>query len=356
MRISSQIQVYLKTTETCNLNCSHCFTSGNNGKKIFFNPHKSLDFFDRLFEGRTFEYRRILFHGGEPMLAPIKDMKFFADSVLDKYPDVKFGIQTNLVYPLIEEKRAFFNEYFLNEGIGTSWDYGIRFGSSNGKPYEQQILWENNVRALIADGHFLSVMISLNKGLVENFEPADLIQYLIDLGVQNVLFERITANGNATLNPEVQPQNKDLDQWLLRMYEQTIEHKFYEKIHNMFLSEIATTYIKRLHVANRCRNCEQSLLTINADGTIAGCPNSAPEESWGNIEWSLEENFNSKKRLHIMACEMKRNDNCFTCPVSSICNGDCHRLVWQGNICAAPKSLMIKMKTENKVEDYKKIL
>ena len=26
--------VYLKTTETCQLNCKHCFTNGINGRKI----------------------------------------------------------------------------------------------------------------------------------------------------------------------------------------------------------------------------------------------------------------------------------------------------------------------------------
>jgi MoaA/NifB/PqqE/SkfB family radical SAM enzyme len=35
---------YLKTTETCQLNCKHCFTSGINGKKIYFDPFKTIDF------------------------------------------------------------------------------------------------------------------------------------------------------------------------------------------------------------------------------------------------------------------------------------------------------------------------
>jgi radical SAM protein with 4Fe4S-binding SPASM domain len=278
-------------------------------------------------------------------------MRSFHSTIKERYPDTKFGIQTNLTYKMTDERLSFFNDLFKEEGIGTSWDYEIRFETIG-----QQLLWENNVRTLIHHGHNLSVMVSLNRKLVEDFEPIDLINYFIDLGIQHVLFERITVNGNAKLNPKIQPDNKVLDQWLLRMYEQTIGHKLYDKIHNMFLDEIATTYVERLHVANRCRNCEQSLLTINADGTISGCPNSAPEEFWGNIEWSLEDNLNSKKRLHIMACEMKRNDVCFSCPVSAICNGDCHRLAWQGNVCAAPKSLMIKMKTENKLEDYKKLL
>lgn len=351
MIISDTVQVYLKTTETCNLNCDHCFTSGSKGAKIYFNPDTSFRFMDNLFSSKNFKYKRILFHGGEPMLAPIEDMRKFHSSIKSKYPETKFGIQTNLVYNLNNQKLKFLNDLFIEEGMGTSWDHDIRFSS-----IKQRLLWESNVRTLVAEGHNISVMVSISKSLVKDLEPVDVIQYLADLGVQHVLFERITSNGNAVLNPEIQPQNKDLDAWLLRMYEQTIEFNLNDRIHNMFLDEIATTYVSRIHSGNRCRNCEQSLITINADGTISGCPNSAPEEFWGNINWSIEDNLKSKKRLHTIACELKRNDNCLTCPVNSICNGDCHRLPWQGDICAAPKSLMIKMKNENKIKDYEKLI
>lgn len=348
MIISDSINIYLKTTETCNLNCDHCFTSGSKGKKIYFNSIKTFSFIDKLFSSKEFRSKRLLFHGGEPMLAPMKDITGFYDLVLSKYPETEFTIQTNLVYPLTEEKLDVLN---LFQDIGTSWDLDMRFANPR-----QILLWEDNVRELIRRKHNVSVMVSINSALVYKMEPGDLIQYFIDLGIQHVLFERITSNGNAVLNPEIQPQNKDLDAWLLKMYEQTMERELYKYIHNMFLDEVATSFVNRMHVANRCRNCEQSLLTINADGTIAGCPNSAPEEFWGNIEWSVEDNLRSKKRIKTMACEMKRNDNCLTCPVNNICNGDCHRLPWQGDICAAPKSLMIKMQNENKVEDYRRLL
>ena len=35
---------YIKTTETCQLNCKHCFTNGINGAKIYFNPIQTIDF------------------------------------------------------------------------------------------------------------------------------------------------------------------------------------------------------------------------------------------------------------------------------------------------------------------------
>lgn len=351
MIIADSINIYLKTTETCNLNCDHCFTSGSKGKKIFFNVDNTWNFLDRLFAYQKYRHKKVIFHGGEPMLAPVEDIRKIHSLIKNKYPETEFSLQTNLVYKMTEERQRLIDDLFLEKGMGSSWDHKMRFGN-----YQQQLLWEDNIRSLLKRGHYISVMVSLNKDLIQDFEPVDIIQYFIDLGVQHVLFERITSNGNALLNPQIQPQNKDLDNWILKMYEQTMEYKLYEKIHNMFLEEIAQTYVNRIHAGNRCRSCEKSLVTINADGTLSGCPNSAPSEYWGNINWTIEDNLSSKKRLTVMACEMKRNENCLTCPVNSICNGDCHRLPWQGDICAAPKSLMKKMKQENKIEDYKKLI
>lgn len=350
MIISDFIQIYLKTTETCNLNCDHCFTNGRNGAKIFFDPDKSIKFLDSLFSLPRVKGGRILFHGGEPMLAPLKDMRKVYNHAMATYPNLDIGMQTNLTYKLTDERLKFLNELFLDKGIGTSWDHQIRF-----ETFEQQLLWEKNVRTLINEGHRLTVMVSLNKGLIETYSAKDLCYYFADLGIQYVLFERITSNGNAVLNPDIQPQNKDLDAWILQMYEDTIEHELYKIIGNMFLEEMAIAFVHKEHTANRCRNCEQSLFTINADGTISGCPNSAPTDHWGHIEKDVHESLNSTKRTCTILCEVDRNPVCQKCPVNHICNGDCHRLPWQGNICAAPKSLMIKMSKEDKKEDYQKL-
>ena len=43
--------IYLKTTETCQLDCSHCFTSGSLGRKIYFDVDKTIDWFRRLKNG-----------------------------------------------------------------------------------------------------------------------------------------------------------------------------------------------------------------------------------------------------------------------------------------------------------------
>jgi radical SAM protein with 4Fe4S-binding SPASM domain len=104
-----------------------------------------------------------------------------------------------------------------------------------------------------------------------------------------------------------------------------------------------------------CRDCEEKLFTVNADGSIAGCPNSAPEAAFGHINDSVPEMLVSPKRVENIACERARDPRCYECPVFLYCNSDCHQLEWQGDVCGAPKSLMMELAgitVEKKHEQY----
>lgn len=74
--------MYLKTTETCNLNCRHCFTNGINGAKVYWQPHQVIDFVQRFRSHQgpdhTIHYE---FHGGEPFLVPVAEMQEVYNSI-----------------------------------------------------------------------------------------------------------------------------------------------------------------------------------------------------------------------------------------------------------------------------------
>lgn len=365
--LAPAISVYLKTTETCNLNCQHCFTSGSRGAKIFFSPKKVIDFFQRLKDQCPWIHQvRFMFHGGEPLLAPIEDLYSAYNGLKSIFPHTRFAMQTNLVFELTEARRKFFKEVLFDDGFGTSWDYDIRFGSSaqNTVQFEEVRqrhieLWEKNVRTLVSDGHYMTMIVSITKKLIEEKEPIEIINYAHSLGFKHILFERITSDGNAKINSDVMPANALQDKWLHLMFQQTIQYKTYEYIGNMLMSELAEAYVNHLHVGNRCRTCEKSLLTINADGTIAGCPNTGPVAHWGHIDWEIEKSFRSEKRLQTISCEIaERNPLCYTCPAFEFCNSDCNKLAWDENntYCAAPKKIWKQMMAENDIETYKKLL
>lgn len=328
---------YIKTTETCNLNCSHCFTSGINGKKIYFNPVGTAGFVNNF----TNEQIHIDFHGGEPFLAPIEDMRTFHKLVSEKNSNATFGITTNLTYKLTDEKLLFIKEV-LNNRIATSWDEGIRW--ANVKQYD---LWKKNVRTLIGLGVDIKLFVSMNTQLVKR-SPAGVLALFKELGISEIAFERLTHDGSAERNPYIFPTNKAIDDWIWDMH--LVNDREY--FNNVLLESV---YEKFEGGENRsstfCRKCEQIIFTVNADGTIAGCPNSAPTSHYAHISDNIASILSHDKRGCMIASEAYIDPRCISCEVFGECGGDCYKLEWDTQ-CPAPKRLMygLNNKTDRAVQ------
>ena len=317
---------YVKTTETCNLNCDHCFTSGSKGRKIYFDPVKTAMFVNQ-FAG---EQMHIDFHGGEPFLAPLKDLYTFWQNVLAKCgPKASFGVTTNLTYKLTDEIILFMTDV-LRKRIATSWDEGIRW-----KDKRQYALWEKNVKNLISRGFTVKLFVSMNKQLMKR-NPLDVLDKFKQLGIKEVAFERLTHDGSAERNPDIFPSNLEVDDWIYSMHLVNDGDWF----DNVLLKSI---YSKFDGGNNRestfCRNCEKMMFTINADGTVAGCPNSAPTAHYATIADSKDYVLNHESRNCMIATESYINPECITCEVFGQCGGDCYKLEWDTQ-CPAPRRLM----------------
>lgn len=337
---------YLKTTETCNLNCKHCFTNGTSGRKIYWNSKNVYEwlkkFKDVVGDNHTAHCE---FHGGEPFLVPVEEMYEVWINSKDLWKEMSWGITTNLTFKLTDKIIEFIKGP-LKSRIGTSWDPDIRF--ANPKQYD---LWRKNVKTLIDLGVNIKLFVSVTKGTI-SIEPIELLEWVRDLGVKELALERLTLNGNAKKNLEIFPSNQEQDQWFLKMHHQSEKAKAREWFDNEFLESI---YSKFEHGFTKggtfCRDCEEKLFTLNADGSISGCPNSAPEHQFGHISNNIVELLNNPQRLENIACERSRDPRCYTCEVFEYCNSDCHQLEWEENICGSPKSLMKFLS-----KDFKKII
>lgn len=328
---------YIKTTETCNLDCHHCFTSGKNGRRIFFDPEVTAKWCNDLLkiDNRPCHFE---FHGGEPFLAELGDMWRFYE--MTKHNQSTYGMTSNLVLKLSPAKMRFVKTV-LNNRIGTSWDPKIRFQNE-----KQQELWESNVLQLVNAGVDVKVFVSMTRDTI-NIQPIRLLRYFKELGIKEVAFERLTKNGYAKENLFIFPSNLELQQWFLRLHEQTKQYDARDWIVNEFLESVYAKFeLGASAQGTFCRNCEQKMFTINADGTIAGCPNSAPEDHYADLSMTPFEVLNLGQRCSIIAKEQQRDPRCYECPMYKYCNGDCHQLDWEDDICAAPKLLMKELHRE----------
>lgn len=324
--------IYVKTTDTCQLNCSHCFTSGRFGGKtpwdVEATQHWVREYMKHYPDDELFHLE---FHGGEPFLVELSEFYRFIEPFQGR-DNVSFGATSNLVYTLSDEHLKFFKNV-LDGQIGTSWDGGIRFETP-----KQYTLWRENLFRLKNHGIRVVLFVSITRELIAK-PPEELFTLLEELKVDEVAFERLTAHGNATFRPDIFPDNEAQDLWYLAAYQLYKSRRWPFRIRS--LEAIDTkVYQNNIKVDTSCRTCEQNLVTISADGSLSGCPNAASTLKHASIREPIKHFLRSDGRVEQIAKELTTHPTCLRCDVFHLCGGDCHRLSWQGDRCGGLKHLL----------------
>jgi radical SAM protein with 4Fe4S-binding SPASM domain len=329
-------KIYIKTTESCQLNCKHCYIGDHRNKKIFFNEDKTINWIKKYFKVYHINEENVVFsfHGGEPFLDSLYKMQ----KVVDAFPLAIFDATTNLCYHFNNNLLDFIRRNFNNSHdagkpfIKTSWDYKIRF-----KNEEQEELWKNNVQELLDNNIEVKVIICLTDIFLKNYTPKELIKFIKSINVNYIEFERLTQN--TICDKSLIPDYRDIDKWLLDFYECNKDIKV--DLFQSFLS----AYCGNVEGCAE-RKCMENVITINADGTIGACPNTSLSHSFTDINTDPIELKNNDKRKILIEIEKKKDSKCYYCDLLEYCNGDCCQLSWQNNICPAPKNLIRRIINE----------
>lgn len=328
----NQKQIYIKTTESCQLHCKHCYIGDARLKKQFFDEKKTAEWLHKWIEYNKLDENDLLisFHGGEPMICPENKIKY----ICEQFPNATFNTTTNLVYSLTDAKMDLFLNHFIDKKINqpfikTSWDYKIRFSNE-----KEENIWRNNIKQLIDKGVYIQVIVCLTSLLINEVSPDDFLKIFKELNINTISFERLTAN--TTDDKYLIPNYEKQDQWLYDLYKIN-EEKYHI---SLGIVEDIINAIKGRFLGCRERKCMQNVITINADGSIGGCPNTALCNNFGTINNEPNEIFKNPCRLCSIQKEQLRDNRCYICDLFNICNGDCHQLSWQGEYCPAPKKLM----------------
>lgn len=317
-------KIYIKTTESCNLHCQHCYIGDNRKKTNFFDEEETINWLKKhiVDEKDTL----ISFHGGEPFLCNLDKL----EAITQAFPHANYDATTNLMI-ITDDILSFIKKHFYRNDIKkpflkTSWDYKIRFTTDT-----QLAIWENNVSRVINSGIQLRVITCLTTELVKHVTPQQYIKYITSLGIKDIDFERLTSN--TTDDKSLIPGYQEIDNWLCCIYDCKPKDLRIEMFSNLQYA------VKGYFLDCRKRECMCNTFTINADGTIGGCPNSSIK----NYFASLTSDIDMQKRSYLMLKEQIRHPECYTCKYYKICNGDCHQLSWQGNTCPGMKKLMEKI-------------
>lgn len=333
--------VYVKPTDTCNLDCDHCFTSGSKGAKTAWDIPVTTDWLTDLIKKYNDEHIHIELHGGEPFLRPIEEHWYFAKSLQEKvgetlWENVTIGGTTNLIYKLTETHERFITE-MMGGLIATSWDPVYRF-----KNNRMLNLWLDNIKRLAELGVGMKLFVTATDRLME-YDPQELLRLWSTFNVTAIAVERLTSDGNAVDNPHLFPDNRVVDRFYYNLYRayKSADWPFIITTFEAIDRKFETNDYK---VDTNCRTCEQNLFTIDGAGNIGGCANGAKAESNGTINEDLDEFLISDGRLDRITKELDHNPSCLSCHLFDVCGGDCHRLVWQGNSCPGLTEILSYLK------------
>lgn len=325
------MKIYIKTTESCNLKCRHCYIGDCREKTAFFDVDKTIGYLKKYITKYRIPEKDLLisFHGGEPFLDELDKLQ----KVCEAFPGASYDATTNLMN-LNDEIMCFIKRFFLFNGVPfvkTSWDYKIRFFSQ-----ELENRWIANVRRLITEDVEVKVNICLTKLLIDEIKPEKLIEFLSSLNIKMIHFERLTEN--TTADKSLIADYDDIDDWLVEFYS---VNRGRIHVDNFFEIEQA---VKGVHIDCRKRQCMSNTLTINADGTVGGCPNTSLSDCYTCID--DEPCFNTAAHSCLIRREELRRSECYFCELYDICNGDCHQLSWYNSKCPGLKKLIRRIKDD----------
>lgn len=317
--------IYIKLTNGCNLQCKHCYNE-------IMNNHNSMsrETLDKVIlwlkEFRNNHKDSIIdmsLHGGEPMLFNLDNILYILNST-DKL-NLRWCITTNLIYSITNKHIEIFKRMIPYDEpmIMTSYDFGdLRFNDN------QEKLWKNNIKILQNNNIKVQPIICVTNYVVKNISVKDFFNFLDKNNITQFNLERITETGRASKN-KIKPTNKEQNEWLLNIY------KEYKKRNNLLcpLFEGVEQSINGIFLGCRARKCMEQVITINPDGSIAGCPNTA-NLTYGNLN-----EINECKKCELIKIEQTKKNECLICPYYKYCNGDCFQLVWDETGCSGLKNI-----------------
>lgn len=313
---------YVRVVEGCNLNCTHCFTLGNQ-EKIKYTPIETIKYFLSAIDMNIHpKALTVYLHGGETFLRPLEDLVQIADYIRDKFHYTKLVIvpQTNLIYKLTDEHIDFIKNQCGNQ-VGISWDYEIRFGSiRTEKAEEKEKLFFSNMRKLIDAGIDVHVAITQQKHLL-NADPIKVIE-MFD-GVKSIDFELLTIFDEKTKDLKV--NNQKWSDWYMHIVRYYHDHDVSWSLPQMDL--LFKNMKEGAQQDCKCNCCNKRTFTLNTNGSVGLCPDFAYVSPISTAREMYQDwtTFTAKSQDTLIQDLIDKSSSiCYECEHFDICGGNCN--------------------------------
>jgi radical SAM protein with 4Fe4S-binding SPASM domain len=316
---------YFKPTNRCNLCCEHCYVPEDKRMEStdFMSTDQAITILKKIedyFKDKCPKVR-ILFHGGEPMLAGVDFYRkiyehFKNSSVFD------FGFQTNLTLYNSEWDDVITNMF--NSYVGTSFDLTRK---TKGGFEDFQRIWEEKY-FLFKEKFKVSIEFTVTKvflskpidfwiDFIERHNP-DIFSFgwYTDVHSKSELF--------VCYNDYLKFIIDFTKHWLNRGH--FLNFKPVRGIFGITYNPILNKHQFSYDGACMFNTfCSDNHLVINPNGEVGICPAlSANDFNFGNIfKQEIDEILNSKERLQFIAFQKTPPIECLSCNYFVICNTGC---------------------------------
>ena len=311
------LNLIVKLTSHCNLQCEYCFQNKTVG---YQNLEDVFGFLNRI--KNDIDSLNLIFHGGEPTLFPIEELTTFLERLTSLSLKISLSLQTN---------GTLFDSYWksicLKYNIVVSYSYDGKIDNLRyGKHQPSKHIHELGLPITVLHRYNIRNSISLYEDLRDNLNCNQL--------TMNLAYKSLDSD--MTILPEQYIYYLDLLEYILR---DTSPNAKSERNLTIFLNQICGTPSSLCYT-----HCGMQWLTIETSGYIYPCDRLVSTTTSLHINnifklddvWYSEDYTNHLHTLH------NAHITCSSCELSNLCVNKCPLNFSEGN-CHLNKLIIYKL-------------
>ena len=304
---------------SCQASCTYCFGPHKGPMMDELTAEKTVEFIARTSRECSMDSIRVVFHGGEPLLAPVEIWKILLEGLdsLRKETKVRLSVQSNL-WALNDELLELFRRYEVH--LGTSLDGPKEICDINrGEGYYERTY--ASIEKARQHRRDTGVICTLTGESLPHLK--EIMEFFRDRALTPVLHCAVKALGKDNDPSSLTPD--EFADAVILIYEWYINNRKYIRIPT--LDHYVAALIHGEAGVCTMSECLGLFCVIGPTGDITSCQRFAGMEGYrlGNIfdDPSLEELFSSPAALKQRERQIKAAQECSECRYLNICHGGC---------------------------------